>query len=88
MKITGMSGIDENVAESAELRMFPNPATTTVNVEAGAEIESVAVYSLAGAMMNVDVEIFGTTATVNVADLAAGTYLIRVNGQTAKIIKR
>lgn len=88
VKITGMAGAEENVAESAELRVFPNPATTTVNVEVGAEIESVAVYSLAGAMMSVDVEIFGTTATVNVADLAAGTYLIRVNGQTAKIIKR
>lgn len=88
MTITGESGIDDNIAEQAVLRVFPNPATTTVTVEAGVEIESVAVFSLAGAMMNADVMVDGTSATVNVADLAAGTYLLRVNGQTAKIIKR
>lgn len=82
-----ISGV-ETVETTAALNVYPNPATDIVYVNAGVEIENIALYNLAGAQVASYAEINGTNATINVADLVAGTYLLKVNGQTVKVIKK
>ena len=83
------SGVEDIVSDAkAELKVYPNPATDIVNISSSEEIGSVAVYNLSGALVGTADEINGTSATVNVNELPQGTYLISVDGQSAKIIKR
>lgn len=81
-------GVNDIVAGAAALKVYPNPATDVVNVEAAEEITSIAVYNLAGAQLNAQADINGNAATVNVSDLAAGSYIIKVNKQAAQLIKK
>lgn len=87
--VIGTSGAEDVVANvAAALKVYPNPATDVVNVEAGEDITSIAVFNLAGAQLNAQVDINGNAATVNVSDLAAGSYIIKVNKQAAQLIKK
>lgn len=87
--VTGLNvGVDDVVAKAAALKVYPNPATDIVNVEAAEEITSIAVFNLAGAQLNAQADINGNAATVNVSDLAAGSYIIKVNKQAAQLIKK
>ena len=83
------TGVDAALADKAgALSVYPNPATDVVTVEAGEEIESIAVYNLAGAMIAAPANIEGNKATVNVENLAAGSYIVKVNKQAAQLIKK
>ncbi len=83
------SGV-ENVVTDREvsLKVYPNPATDVVTVNAGEDITSLTIYSLTGAQMGVDTEINGGEAVMNVSSLQNGAYIINVNGKSVKLIKR
>lgn len=88
--ITGTaSGVEDVIAErEVKLSVYPNPATDVVTVKAGEDINELAIYSLMGVQMGVDTNVNGGEATLNVSPLQNGTYIIRVNGQTVKLIKK
>lgn len=89
LKVSGIaSGMNDIAAGAAALKVYPNPAADVVNVEAAEEITSIAVFNLAGAQLNAQADINGNAATVNVSDLAAGSYIIKVNKQAAQLIKK
>ena len=78
----------ENVAAAAT-RVYPNPATDVVNVEAAEAIESIAVFNISGAMVNASSNVNGNNATINVSELASGIYFVRINnGAAVRIIKK
>lgn len=73
------TGISENVA--AALNVYPNPATTLLNVEAAGAISEVAVYDLSGRMvLSHQVSEEGAVA-LSIANLSAGTYVVKVQTQ-------
>ena len=78
--------IDNNEAEAA-LRIYPNPATDIVTVDAG-EVSLIEVYSLWGGLMASQ----ANGNQINISDLAPGTYILRAttaNGaRVAKLIKK
>ena len=84
----GSGKVEDVKAEKVSVAVYPNPATDVVTVEAGEEIESIAVYNLAGAMIAAPANIEGNKATVNVENLAAGSYIVKVNKQAAQLIKK
>lgn len=59
------------------VRVYPNPANTTLTVEA-AGIKSIAVYNVAGQQMSVPVQYGDLRHEVRTASLAEGIYSIRV----------
>lgn len=78
------TGVDEN---GSNLRLYPNPVSDKIHIE-GLEGETeVCIFNIYGncvvkQTLNVDKEI-------HVGDLAAGLYLVRINGcQTLKFVKR
>lgn len=86
---TSKSGVEDVVTErEVSLKVYPNPATDVVTVSAGEDITSLAIYSLTGAQMGVDTEINGGEAVMNVSLLQTGAYIINVNGNSVKLIKR
>lgn len=83
---SGVEDVEEGLTE-AKVRIFPNPATDYVSVE-GNGVKSIEIYSLAGALVAVEE---GET-TLNVSNLAKGTYLVKVatadGVKVEKMIKR
>lgn len=74
----GVSGINE-IAEG-EVSVYPNPATTVINV-ANAEGAQVSVFDMSGRMV-ANVESANANEAINVANLAKGMYIVRiVDGQ-------
>ncbi|MES2702330.1 MAG: T9SS type A sorting domain-containing protein [Bacteroidota bacterium] len=76
-----VSGITEAV-NGADIRIYPNPAATTVNIEA-AEAVNVIVMSIDGKIV---LEGKNTTS-IDVADLANGVYLIKVYDNNNQLVK-
>ncbi|MDE6271058.1 MAG: thiol protease/hemagglutinin PrtT [Muribaculaceae bacterium] len=82
-----VAGIDEVKADDTIAVITPNPADSHFTVQ-GVEVSSVKVFSLAGNLVAAANE-----ATVDVAHLAAGLYLVEVvaadgNHSTARLIKK
>lgn len=69
---SGVEDVEDGLTE-ANVKIFPNPATDYVTVE-GNDVKSIEVYSLAGALVAVE----KGEATLNVSNLAKGTYLVKV----------
>ena len=85
--IAAGSGVEDAVAEVASI--YPNPATDVIRVNATAEISTIAVYNVAGAAVNVEASVEGNAATINVAHLAKGIYILKVNdGKATRFIKK
>jgi hypothetical protein len=65
------------------IQLYPNPANTLLNISAGTKIRQITIYSVLGKTVfagafNAD------AAQINIADLPAGVYLVRVNDQTVR----
>jgi hypothetical protein len=75
----------------AEVKMFPNPTTDMVTITATKNIDTVSIYSIIGQEIK---QIRPNTAstTVDVADLQAGIYVVKVTAEgataTARLIKK
>lgn len=81
----GTVGIEENEANNT-VRVFPNPATNMINVEA----QGFAQYQLVN-MLGQTVEsnnLVNGNAQINVANLSNGVYFVRlINGNTVETVK-
>jgi hypothetical protein len=76
------------VKNNLKMALYPNPVNDVVNIETETEIKSVEVYNLLGTKIKT-----ATSKQVNVFDLAAGTYLVKIQDknnavQTMKFVKQ
>ncbi len=73
------------------IKVFPNPVSDFLNIETITEIISVRLYDLAGRLITSDEHVYNANHRINMTNLPAGIYLVRVNisGQTItyRIIK-
>lgn len=79
---------DIHIADKASLKVYPNPAVNSVSVTATEDIECVKLFNLGGTQVNADEVIEGNSATLNVANLPVGIYILKVNNLSTKIIKK
>lgn len=65
-----------NIANTSDLKVYPNPANSFLNFSTQSEIEHVSIYNLLGA------EVLAANGIenkhINIADLTAGVYLLKV----------
>lgn len=88
--ITVESDSSVDSIEAAEVvKVYPNPTTDVLNIRSTKAIEKIEVFNLSGAMVNASCNINGAQATINVSDLVAGIYFVRLNnGQAIRFIKK
>jgi len=83
------AGTDENAI--AGFNYYPNPATSTINLSAQSNIETVAIYNILGQKV-VDQDVDAINTSINVSNLSVGTYVMKVSvdGQigTYKVVKK
>jgi len=77
---------DVNELGAVEVRLFPNPATENVNIEA-ANMNRITVINAVGQVVY-DREISAERTQLNVASYEAGIYMVRINTETGLVTKR
>jgi len=75
--------VEENNAENVIL--YPNPANNVIHIEGLEGASEVLIYNIYG--VRVKTRTLSGDGDINVSDLAAGLYLLRVNGHTMKFVK-
>ena len=76
--ITGLTQMDEN-----GIFVYPNPAESVVNIGGINPQDKIELYSLSGLLVTTN-----TGGSVNVEDLAGGTYVLKIYTNNQMIIKR
>ncbi len=91
--VTTATGITAG-AENTGVAIYPNPASTFVNVEFGYNMNSLTVVEItdvAGRLVkthSIDNPVQGQVVNVNVADLNAGSYIITIKNDTQKLVQK
>ncbi|MFR9164906.1 MAG: T9SS type A sorting domain-containing protein [Dysgonomonas sp.] len=81
---TGIESVQNQVA-----KVYPNPVTNYLTVELTEVINTVAVYDIAGKLINNNTNIGSNSTTVDFTSLAPGIYLVKVNnGKAIKVVKK
>ena len=87
---TGIASLSENNG----VAIYPNPASTTVNVEFGFNMNSLTVVEITDitgrlvSTQSISNPIQGQTMNIDVANLNAGSYLITVKNDTQKLVQK
>ena len=76
----------ESVKSAGELKAFPVPTESMLNIKSPIEITSIEFYSVSGALVKRVKGNGNNDATVDVSDLAAGTYIVSINGSMSLTI--
>ncbi len=76
------TAINELTTES--ISVYPNPATSTLNIEGSTGIAYV--YNLAGTM--VLTQDLSQSTSMDISDLTNGVYLVKVDGEIIKVVKK
>lgn len=78
-------------ATDSSLKVYPNPATTIINVTNGSKLGDLTVFSMTGTQMAPTIDyIDQNNATINISAMPAGIYFVHDanTGTTAKFIKK
>lgn len=75
------------VQNADEILLYPNPATTSVNVvyDQSLEIKNVAIYNIIGKLMSI-YKVSGNSANLNTENLNAGIYFIRLMNAQGEVV--
>jgi hypothetical protein len=73
-------GIAEHDAET-RIKLYPNPASSIVNIESQVPIQSLELYSTFGTKVYSTKTSSATSISLVLPDLAPGMYVVQVNGK-------
>ncbi len=82
---TAFVNVEENLAQ--EVSLYPNPATTVLNINNNDEIASVVVMSLDGKIVLSEM-VNGSTSTLDVSGLQNGAYICEVRAVNGTITRQ
>lgn len=81
-----VSSVIDNVAEN--VTVYPNPAIETISVRGVNKTQSVTLSDISGRLLNVDMDQEDGEISINVSALTPSTYMLKVDGQTFKFVKK
>lgn len=80
----------EDFGTANQVKLYPNPVADILNVSLGQKINTIAIYNMLGQQV-VAKAINANEGTIDVSNLAAGSYIVKVDGEgfakTLRIIK-
>ena len=81
--------LNVNEIEANKCNIYPNPANDRLYIEAEAEIIEVSVYDVYGRTQNLRIsESQNLRISINVSELNAGIYFVKINTENGEIVKR
>jgi hypothetical protein len=87
VNVTGV-GIEDVRLGDVRFKMYPNPATTVLNVECDEEIESIEIVDVIGRVLVNQTKISTLTTQLSTDFLAEATYFVHIKTQTGKTAVR
>jgi len=88
LTIESPTGINE-LTNNSNLKIYPNPATSELNISSDFTIERIRIYNFQGQVAQ---ETHSTTTSMNIATLSSGVYIVEVTGgkqiSRSKLIKQ
>lgn len=84
--ITGPTGIED--FELSNVRVFPNPAKGTINIQAAEQLSEIKLYDVAGQQVSTYTVANGAQTQLLIADYADGIYYLQVKSTTGKQLRR
>lgn len=82
-------GIEDHFIAEGDVRVFPNPASTEITIEAEEVISNVAIFNMQGQMVASEA---GDIHTMNISNLSNGMYMLKITTpsgvSTQKIVKK
>lgn len=82
--VTILANVGINDVEGANINIYPNPATSVINIESGNEVANIAIYNTVGQrVMSLD-----NVNRADVSTLSNGTYAMRITLSNGNIITR
>lgn len=70
---------------ASNFKVFPNPASTEINIQTNINIDYVEVYDVFGKLVLRESK---TVNTINVGDFSSGLYLLNIYSEGARIVKK
>ncbi|MEM0575618.1 T9SS type A sorting domain-containing protein [Flavobacterium polysaccharolyticum] len=70
---------------STKLTLYPNPVSSDLNIDSDEAIQKVEVYNLTGSIVNT---YQGSNTSIDMSNLANGTYLVKVHTENSVTIKK
>jgi hypothetical protein len=87
-----LNGIWENVEENLatdNIKVYPNPVNDRLYIEVETEVEEVVVYDVYGRVQNLrNSETQKLRNSIDLSDLKAGIYFVKINTNEGNIVKR
>ena len=77
----------ETVVEKQNVSVYPNPANDVLNIELGDNQSDVVIYNSLGQVVRRYENVSGDMQ-INVEDLNAGMYFVKVGDNVEKVVKR
>jgi hypothetical protein len=77
-------GVENVIEKDLKLRIYPNPATSSLNIESNEAIESIKVFDLYGRIILSVVEPNSNNAQFSVLELNPASYFLELKTQTGK----
>ncbi len=81
---TGTTAIESIESAANALSLSVNPVVDNTRLNAPADITSIEIYSMNGALQYAPADIYGASADINASNLASGIYLVKVTTADAK----
>jgi len=83
---TIITGVYE-VVEKNDVAVYPNPMNDVLNIQLGENHSDVEIFNSLGQVVRRYEEVSGDMQ-INVADMEAGIYFVKIDGEVTKVIKR
>lgn len=84
--VTAPTGIQE--FELSDVRVFPNPAKGTINIQAAEQLSQVNICDVTGRQMMVNTTTNGVQTKIQVIDYTDGVYYLHIKSITGKQLRR
>ena len=85
--LQGAVGIDNIAQQEAAIKVYPNPVSSELKVEATSAIKHITLLNMLGELLQ-DIKLDATSTTLNVSKLTSGIYFLRIEGDKLAVTKR
>lgn len=82
-EIENFTSIKQNVADM-EIKLFPNPASTVVQISSKNEIYKIELFNIFGEQVQTAIK----TNEINIESLKAGIYVVKIESSRGELIKK
>lgn len=74
---------DDNLPDQNKIQLYPNPATTVLNIQSEERVKTVEIYSLSGEFL-----LQSANTRINIEGIAMGVYFVKIRTEKGIITKR